>query len=81
MRTTMNNHIEKPPFLKRKQGHFAKGTRFKAKPMATIFQFVATKNLIPELKQFTPIKGYFPLGGGLLLAFLFWFIVGTLRSE
>ncbi len=37
----MNNHIEKPPFLKRKQGHFAKGTRFKARPMATKFQLIA----------------------------------------
>jgi len=47
----MNKHIEKPPFLKRKQGHFAKGTRFKARPMATILRLTTTKNIVTELKH------------------------------
>ncbi len=71
----MNKHIEKPPFPKRKQGHFAKGTRFNAKPMATTFTTCNAIKINFRVKTFTPIEGYFPLGSGLLLAFLFWFAV------
>jgi len=46
----MNNHIEKPPFLKRKQGHFAKGTRFNARPMATTLLSRFTKSYNTRIK-------------------------------
>jgi len=43
--------------------------------MANHLMLVTALKVKSALKTFTPIKGYFPLGSGLLLAFLFWFAV------